>query len=121
MASEKRRAAEGQAFREAMSSGNAGFKPPAVSSSVRVSGKVVQKLNFTRASTYKPPHTVCVHDPKDNRIRCFYGPDRIGRGCNLAVGSDNAIRVVLRLAWGLHVRANPTEVCPWDFGEIADL
>ena len=77
------------------------------------------KLHMQKAAKYKPPHTILFHDPKDNRIRCFYGPNRIGRSCNLAVGLDTALRVVLKLAWGLHTRANPTEVCPWDFGDVA--
>ena len=101
-----------------MASGNPGVTSSGASSSVGSSGKVTQKLNLVKAATYKPPRTVMFHEPKEDRIRCFYGPNRIGRSCGLAVGLDTALRVVLKLAWGLHTRAHPTEECPWDFGSL---
>ena len=117
IAAENRRAAEGRSFKHAVASGDAGVRAPSAPSHA-LGGKVSGKLSLTKANLYKPPECVLFHDPKDNRIRCFVGPNRVGRQCHLAVGIDMAIRVCLRQAWELHLRAHPGSECPWDFGEL---
>ena len=117
MAAETRRASEGKSFRHAVASGNAGVRRPSAPGP-RVGGTVAGKLNLTKAALYMPPECVLSHDAIENRIQCFVGPNRIGRQCHLAVGIHMAIRVTLKQAWDLHLRAHPGTACPWNFGEL---
>ena len=131
MAAEGRRQSEARAFREIVSSGNAGFGgAPGSSASFSgaaaasvAGGHVMQELSLAKANMYKPPQTILFHEPSKCRIRCYVGPSRSGRGCNLqpglpSVGMDQAIWVVLTQAWALHTRAHPNEPCPWDFSDL---
>ena len=100
-----------------MASGTAGVRRPSAPGQ-RAVWTVAGKLNLIKANLYKPPECVLFHDAIENRIRCFVGPNRIGRQCHLAVGIDMAIRVTLKQAWDLHLRSHPGTTCPWNFGEL---
>ena len=101
---------EGRAFRQSMASGNAGVGASSSgASSSRSQGKVADKLNLEKANRYKPPETTLFHSPTEYRIWCFIGPTRIGRGCNLSVGMDTAIRVTLKLAWEVWLKLHSTD------------
>ena len=112
---ESHRAAAGTSLREAVQSGNAGFRPSSSGAGLKLGGKVMGQLSLVTANTYKPPHTILYHDPMQCRIRGFYGPKRVGKSCNLADGQDVAIRFVLVQMWQLHTRAHQGEQCPWSF------
>ena len=126
MAAETKRQSEARTFREAVSSGNAGVGGSSASSSeaasgVVTSGHAMQKLNLVKANMYKPPQTILFRYPTTSGIQCYIGPNLVARGCNLAVLIDVAIRVVLTRGWALHIKANPAEVCPWDFGDLKNI
>ena len=114
MKTSKGKREEGRAFREALESGNAGV--PALSKAkVHVGREVKQRLDLTTCKRYTPPSTVLFHDTKANRIRGYYGPDRISHGCQLSYGLDIAIRVVLEWCWARHIDFHPDQTCPYIF------
>ena len=108
--------AEAGAFREAVSTGNAGVTPS--SKRPEAKDKVISvKLSLANAKLYCPPHTVLFHCPNTHRIRGYYcfGGARPSHGCLLAHGQDIACRVVLAWLWERHLRAHPTATALYTF------
>ena len=106
--------ADTRVFRDSVHSGDAGV-PTEEDAVIHVGRRIPKKLDLKTANRFKPPKTILYHESWTNRLRGFYGEQRLSHGCSLSKGTDTACRVVLEWMWFEHKLANPDITVPYDF------